>query len=903
MLMALPAQTKLNDTYVLEAVLGQAGPFNIVYQAKNLETDSPVVIREYFPSAIAERSEADGSVVATDEKLFAFGQKQFLMEGAVLRKLDHPNIISEMEAFEANGTAYRVAEHPKGATLEVVLNRRTKPLPRTAAFRVVQGLLSGLHAAHGKGMIHGGVSPASIFLNKEGRPMLFSFRISRILLANEMGTVAGQPTPFKAPEQLQPRGKQGPWTDVYGAAATLTYLLTGSPLPELQDRDNAVDEYFAETSLPAPFQDVLIEALRRDPARRPRSVASFKKRLVEAVQAVQESEARRQAPPEPPKAPVEETPPAEPSPPRLEVSRPSELPAPEPEKQEAPQEAPSEEIKNRSTPEADGLEQSVRQQKVPAPSAAPEESAGELPSGAEEKEPEDVAESPAKTEKSAEETAASEEDIDQEKTSEEAAEPTPAPGERAADRSPEPRRGSSKVVWLASLGLVLVGLAVGIGYLWYSPVAFGTEGRPAPGFELLKAKGDSLFEAGNFSQATTFYQQALMADPDDEHVSERLTEAEERIYEEQESQFDVHLEQGNELMDEAASELEAGNPSEAMGLFDEASRAYLQALPFRPDDPELMDRLDAASRGLNESYLAYEQDGEVEEEDAEEVSEELFESHLEEAQERLAADDFAGATRRVENALELRPDDAEAQELLEQVQARQAEQAETEAFDEHIARAEAMLEEERYAEAVVQLEDALELRPNDPALRARIAEVETLRDEQREQEQQYSYYRAQGDLLFSEERYEEAIQSYQNALEYTSGDEYVEEQLRLSEEQVAARQAEERRASLRHGDVYVVADEPPELVGSLPELYSNIEYPQRAQDRGVQGRVYVQFVVDERGAVQRPEVVRGIGHGCDEEAVRVIQEAEFEPGRVDGEPVKAQHTLMIEFRLDAGEDD
>ena len=71
--------------------------------------------------------------------------------------------------------------------------------------------------------------------------------------------------------------------------------------------------------------------------------------------------------------------------------------------------------------------------------------------------------------------------------------------------------------------------------------------------------------------------------------------------------------------------------------------------------------------------------------------------------------------------------------------------------------------------------------------------------------------------------------------------------------------------------------------------------PEAAAQAGISGRVYVQFVIDKQGRVENPEVVRGLGAGCDEEAIRVIKTARFEPGKIGGQPVKVRHILFIAF--------
>lgn len=98
-------------------------------------------------------------------------------------------------------------------------------------------------------------------------------------------------------------------------------------------------------------------------------------------------------------------------------------------------------------------------------------------------------------------------------------------------------------------------------------------------------------------------------------------------------------------------------------------------------------------------------------------------------------------------------------------------------------------------------------------------------------------------------------------------------------------------------DFFVAVEEMPELKGGLAELQSKINYPEMARKAGIEGQVVVQFIVTEDGQVEDPQVVRGIGGGADEEALRVVQEAEFEPGRQRGEPVRVQYSLPIVFKL------
>lgn len=102
-------------------------------------------------------------------------------------------------------------------------------------------------------------------------------------------------------------------------------------------------------------------------------------------------------------------------------------------------------------------------------------------------------------------------------------------------------------------------------------------------------------------------------------------------------------------------------------------------------------------------------------------------------------------------------------------------------------------------------------------------------------------------------------------------------------------------------EVFSIVEESPILMGGLRELQHRISYPEVAKKAGVEGRVFVQFVVDKEGNVVDPKVVRGIGAGCDEEALRAVQTMKFIPGVQRGERVNVKMSLPVIFRLDETE--
>ncbi|MEX0721219.1 MAG: energy transducer TonB [Balneolaceae bacterium] len=98
-------------------------------------------------------------------------------------------------------------------------------------------------------------------------------------------------------------------------------------------------------------------------------------------------------------------------------------------------------------------------------------------------------------------------------------------------------------------------------------------------------------------------------------------------------------------------------------------------------------------------------------------------------------------------------------------------------------------------------------------------------------------------------------------------------------------------------DFFVVVEEMPEPIGGIAAIQNSVKYPEMARRAGIEGRVTVQFIVNENGEVENAQVVRGIGGGCDEEALKAVRNADFKPGMQRGRPVRVQFALSINFRL------
>ncbi len=102
----------------------------------------------------------------------------------------------------------------------------------------------------------------------------------------------------------------------------------------------------------------------------------------------------------------------------------------------------------------------------------------------------------------------------------------------------------------------------------------------------------------------------------------------------------------------------------------------------------------------------------------------------------------------------------------------------------------------------------------------------------------------------------------------------------------------------RSDEVFIAVEEEPTLIGGQDAIYGKVQYPATARQAGVQGRVIVQFIVDEEGNVTNPTVLRSPHSMLSDEALRVIQQVKFTPGRQRNQPVKVQMALPIMFRLE-----
>lgn len=104
-------------------------------------------------------------------------------------------------------------------------------------------------------------------------------------------------------------------------------------------------------------------------------------------------------------------------------------------------------------------------------------------------------------------------------------------------------------------------------------------------------------------------------------------------------------------------------------------------------------------------------------------------------------------------------------------------------------------------------------------------------------------------------------------------------------------------------EIFVVVEESPQFPGGeegrVEYLQKNIIYPEKAEKNGIEGTVYVTFVVERDGSTSNVRILRGIGGGCDEVALEAVRNMpDWKPGKQKGRPVRVQFNMPLKFKLD-----
>lgn len=279
----LPAKFVIDDRYLIGRVVSSNGE-GITYIGWDNSNDSIVSVREYFPVGAAKRN-PDKTVLMVKgcEYTFNEGLMEFM---EINRKLSSERLTAVFEVlsvFEENGTAYAVSRNVTCITLREFLTRNGGTLSWEQAKPLFMPLIDTVKTLNDSGIIHGGISPETIFVGRDGKLRLGGICISSVRRADS--DITSQMFPgYAAIEQYGAGGMHiNRCTDVYGLAATLFRVLIGTVPPESQARiendSMSVPSHFAD-EIPHSVLTALANGLQVMPENRTQNVEIFREELI-----------------------------------------------------------------------------------------------------------------------------------------------------------------------------------------------------------------------------------------------------------------------------------------------------------------------------------------------------------------------------------------------------------------------------------------------------------------------------------------------------------------------------------------------------------------------------------------------------------------------------------------------
>lgn len=292
---ALPLRTLLAGRYIVGKATATGGE-GFTYLGFDTVTEAVVKISEYFPAGLCTR-QADGSVAINPEANYVYneGIMLFIELNKKLGALSDVSALYRMiDIFEINQTAYAISEFLPGITLKEFLIRNGGLLTWDQVRPLFLPLVSALRTLHQNGIVHGGISPETLIVGRDGRVRITDFCIPAIRNAKSDMTAQLYPG-FTAIEQYRGEALTTA-TDVYGFAATMFRTLTGNPPPDSKQRleqDNMSFSKSVAEQLPRSVLVAMANALQIEPADRTASMEDLRADL-QTMDAVVPAEEQRE---------------------------------------------------------------------------------------------------------------------------------------------------------------------------------------------------------------------------------------------------------------------------------------------------------------------------------------------------------------------------------------------------------------------------------------------------------------------------------------------------------------------------------------------------------------------------------------------------------------------------------
>lgn len=227
---SLPVGTRLAE-FEITGVIGEGG-FGIVYSAHDSSLERIVALKEYLPSAFAQRSPDGGVTMKSEEhrKTFTAGLSSFINEAKMLAKFSHPGLVEVFRFWEANGTGYMAMRYYRGVTLRETLRSSRQQITEQWLCETLDPILLALKELHNERCFHRDIAPDNILVLPNGKSVLMDFGAARRIISGMTQALTTVLKPGYAPiEQYYDDGSmpQGAWTDIYAIGGLLYHVMTG----------------------------------------------------------------------------------------------------------------------------------------------------------------------------------------------------------------------------------------------------------------------------------------------------------------------------------------------------------------------------------------------------------------------------------------------------------------------------------------------------------------------------------------------------------------------------------------------------------------------------------------------------------------------------------------------------
>lgn len=246
--------TVLQNKYMIGRVIGVGG-FGITYIGWDMNLQTYIAIKEYFPEAFVTRNTQGDNGTSTvtpkeaNKEEYTKGLTRYVEEAQNVSKFYNlPGIVSVKDFFYENGTAYIVMEYINGINLKEYLNNAGGKLPEATVLSLMKPVFESLFTVHNGGLVHRDISPDNIMVTNEGKIKIIDFGAARENSgsADKTFTVILKHG-YAPPEQYYAKGHQGPWTDIYSLCAAMYKMLTGEVPPNSIERMEN-DEYVSPSA-------------------------------------------------------------------------------------------------------------------------------------------------------------------------------------------------------------------------------------------------------------------------------------------------------------------------------------------------------------------------------------------------------------------------------------------------------------------------------------------------------------------------------------------------------------------------------------------------------------------------------------------------------------------------------